>query len=806
MKSKGNILVVDDTPETLELLARLLFESGYQVQLATNGAMALASVALNPPDLILLDIMMPDLDGYTVCQHLKASEQSREIPVIFVSAKGEVVDKVQGFEMGGVDYITKPYQSKEILARIENQLRNYRLSRQLAEQNARLQKEISDRLQAESALRESESKFRSAFEDAAIGMALVGIDGKWLQVNQSLCKILGYSEPEFLDLTLQTLTLPEDWDLSAELFERSLKGELRTYQIEQRYIHKQGYPVSTLLTISLVRDAHSQPLYFVSQIQDISLRQKQQQELAKYAAQYYELYNNAPCGYCSIAQSGTFILINNTFLNWLGYTREEIIGKKNFSDLLATDSLQAFNSKFLTYKQSGNLPALELNLLRKDGTVLPVILNCKAIKDPEGNFVMGRSTILDMEEHKRVETALKETLTLQQAILESANYAIIATGANGIILTFNLAAERMLGYTATEVIGEKTPVLLHEHQELAERARELSTELEITIEPGFEALVAKARRGVTEERQWTYIRKDGSHFSVQLSVTALLGSQGNTTGFLAIASDISDRKRAEEEQRKFVALVENSSDFIAMSTQEGNLLYLNDAGRELVGLNSFKEIRETNLSDCYTPESWAFLQERALPVVMTKGSWQGEARICHFQTHQLTDLQVNIFLIEHPQTGKPMCLATVGHDITERQRTAAQIKVSEERFQLVARATNDAVWDWDIETNHLWLGPGYQTLFGYKASEIQLMLSYWSDKIHPEDRDRVLSQLETVLKSHENTLFIEYQFLRANGSWADVWERSYVIRNPQGQPVRMIGAIVDISDRKQAEAALQKAR
>lgn len=135
---KGNILVVDDTPENLQLLSATLSATGYKVRCVLSGAMALRGVR-SSPDLILLDIMMPDMDGYQVCQQLKASEETREIPIIFLSAKDEVLDKVKAFEVGGADYITKPFQVEEVLVRVQNQLTVRSLQKQLKEQNQALQ-------------------------------------------------------------------------------------------------------------------------------------------------------------------------------------------------------------------------------------------------------------------------------------------------------------------------------------------------------------------------------------------------------------------------------------------------------------------------------------------------------------------------------------------------------------------------------------------------------------------------------------------------------------------------------------------
>jgi len=142
---KQNILIIDDTPENLHFLSNGLTRKGYEVKCAISGSIALLRVFAELPDLILLDIKMPEMNGYEVCEYLKANEKTREIPVIFLSALHEVSDKVKAFASGGVDYITKPFQFEEVLARVENQLTIARLQKQLQQQNLCLQ-ELNEEL------------------------------------------------------------------------------------------------------------------------------------------------------------------------------------------------------------------------------------------------------------------------------------------------------------------------------------------------------------------------------------------------------------------------------------------------------------------------------------------------------------------------------------------------------------------------------------------------------------------------------------------------------------------------------------
>jgi CheY-like chemotaxis protein len=137
--ARANILLVDDNPDSLRLLSLILTRVGYSVRPATDGHQALTAAQSTPPDLILLDIMMPGMDGYDVCEQLKANESTRDIPIIFLSAVGQLKDKVRALTVGGVDYITKPFQTQEVLARVATHLSLRALQRQLEERNAELQ-------------------------------------------------------------------------------------------------------------------------------------------------------------------------------------------------------------------------------------------------------------------------------------------------------------------------------------------------------------------------------------------------------------------------------------------------------------------------------------------------------------------------------------------------------------------------------------------------------------------------------------------------------------------------------------------
>ena len=188
---KISLLIVDDTPTNLDLLSNILIRQGFQVRAAINGTLALMSAQATPPDLILLDIMMPDMDGYEVCRRLKAGEQTRNIPIIFISAQDKTTDKVNAFTMGGVDYITKPFQVEEVLARVRTHLALRALQKQLETTVHQLEKKNA---QLEEALATIKTLSGLIPICAWCGRKIEDDKGQWVKVETY---IEAHSEAEF---------------------------------------------------------------------------------------------------------------------------------------------------------------------------------------------------------------------------------------------------------------------------------------------------------------------------------------------------------------------------------------------------------------------------------------------------------------------------------------------------------------------------------------------------------------------------------------------------------------------------------
>ncbi|MBN1302652.1 MAG: PAS domain S-box protein [Melioribacteraceae bacterium] len=232
-------------------------------------------------------------------------------------------------------------------------------------------------------------------------------------------------------------------------------------------------------------------------------------------------------------------------------------------------------------------------LVSKTGDEIPIATSGAPIRN-ENNDISGVVLVFrDQSAEREALNKLKELSELQNAILENASYGLIATTPEGIINVFNPAAEHMLGYKAHEVIGKHSPRLFHVPEEVMERAKILSQELNINISPGIDVFTARTKFGLTDEFEWTFVHKNGNRFPVQLSITAFYNEEGVITGYLAIAIDITERKKAEQELLKFKMGIDKTTDAIFITDLDGVIQYVNPAFQFTYGFSTGEVIGKT---------------------------------------------------------------------------------------------------------------------------------------------------------------------------------------------------------------------
>jgi PAS domain S-box-containing protein len=278
------------------------------------------------------------------------------------------------------------------------------------------------------------------------------------------------------------------------------------------------------------------------------------------------IFNSANFSSIATDAKGVIQIFNVGAERMLGYTAAEVMDKLTPADIsdpeelvarakalsLEAGSVIAPGFDALVFKASRGIEDIyELTYVRKDGSRLPAVVSVTALREVGDGAIIGYLLIgTDNTARKEAELSLVKAGALQSAIFNSANFSSIATDAKGVIQIFNVGAERMLGYSAAEVVNKITPADISDPEEVIARARALSAELGTPITPGFEALVFKASRGIEDIYELTYFRKDGTRFPAVVSVTALRGEDGAIIGYLLIGTDNTARQAIEEERRK----------------------------------------------------------------------------------------------------------------------------------------------------------------------------------------------------------------------------------------------------------------
>jgi PAS domain S-box-containing protein len=269
----------------------------------------------------------------------------------------------------------------------------------------------------------------------------------------------------------------------------------------------------------------------------------------------------------------------------------------------------------------------------------------------------------EVDRRQKTDEELRHSEERFRLLVESVqDYAIFMLDPAGLVMSWNAGAEKINGYPAKEILGQHfsrfyPPEYLDQH------------------DPQME-LDAAATEGRLETEAWR-MRKDGSRFWANIVITAVRDQHTNLIGFSKITRDLSDRKRAEEEQQKLASLVEHSSDFIGIASLEGRVLFLNPSGQALVGIDGDEAVRATTVTDYIFDEDHERFIHQVWPLVLQQGQWEGEMRFRHFRTGAAIPMLQKAFCIRETGTDRPLVLATISRDITERKRAEEELRLAQ---------------------------------------------------------------------------------------------------------------------------------
>ncbi len=429
---ESDILIVDDQPDNLNTLKLILAKEKYQVREAFSGKLALNSVAEKIPDLIILDIRMPIMDGYEVCRQLKAHPETKDIPVIFISGLSEVEDKVKAFQAGGIDYITKPFQGKEVILRVKTHLKVYKYEKEL-EKRARV----------------SEERYRDIFQKSLVGICIISPTEQFEDCNEAFAEMLGYTVPEMLQMKISDVTPPEDYKLEISMIQELIEGKRDVLEFQKRYITKNGNIVWAELLSNVKRDESGHHLYAVSMALNITERMQAEESTKKSSI----IIDSTSDAIITADITGMITFWNKGAEKIYGYTKEEALGK-SIEILYSKDQLSVLNSVITKILQGKDFVTIEATCIDKNKNNLEILLSLTSIQDEKGSIIELVSVIKDITEQKATQLALKDSEEKFRTVFDQQFLFTGILSPEGRLLEINQLPLRVLGYKREDYVGK----------------------------------------------------------------------------------------------------------------------------------------------------------------------------------------------------------------------------------------------------------------------------------------------------------------------------------------------------------------
>ncbi|MBD2014584.1 PAS domain S-box protein [Microcoleus sp. FACHB-53] len=741
--------------------------------------------------------------------------------------------QLEGINLELRSEITQRKEAEEALQRVNEQLeiRLQKCTAELAKINESLQIEIEARKHQEEVLNRREQEFKALVEHAPDIIARFDRDLRHVYINPAITRATGLLPETFIGKTNRDLGMPEDLVLSWESFvhkvfkngqEESLAFQfptpsgLRYYQV--RLVPELAKDGSIKSTLSIARDISEH-----KQVEEALLRRSRQLEilsrashqintvleiptvmrtmmasaieLAGASAGTYGINKQGQMVFTEYNQNGKIYSIDITcergmgVSGWVMETRKPYISNNIESDPHILPYLQ----KSFTFYNLVNIPIFN----RKEELIGCFELHNKANQRPfsDNDITMlqglAASAAVALEnaqmlvERQQAEKALRESEQRLGAIFNQAAVGIAQVGLDGKWLLVNQKLCDIVGYTSQELLQQTFQDITHPDDQ------------NISLKYLQQMMAGEIQTYSLEKR---YICKNSLPLWINLTASIVRDSSGEPQYFIVIIEDISARKTTEEEHKKLVSLIENSSDFIALASMTGEVLYVNEAGKQLVGLDSNDEVKSTLVLDYLMEDNRVEYLEQIVPLLMKNGRWEDEYRFRNFKTNQPIVVHHNCFLITDSRTDEAIAIATVTRDITERKRAQKELQKSYNLLQSVINSTPDAIVVKDLQSRYVMINAAVCDIQGKPESEI---LGRDDSELFPSDTALLIMENDRRIISTGETEIIEEELL-IEGVQKTYLSTKSVWRDAQGNAIGVILIARDITDRKRAEQEIKE--
>lgn len=650
----------------------------------------------------------------------------------------------------------------------------------IAEYNHTLEVQVAERTEA---LRESEERFRNAFESAAVGMCLVAPTGQLLDVNTAVCQMLGYSKSELLALTIQDITYPEDIASDWNHLEELLQGEISYYHLEKRYRHKNGKIIWGLLSVSLVRDSNNQPLYTIKQIQNITLRKNLELNLQQKSEEIDRFFTIALDLLCIGDVDGYLRRVSLGWEKALGYTVAELEGM-NIYDLIHPDD---FNHTDIAMDELGNGQDV-LNFVNryrhKNGSYRWIEWR----SFPVGHLVYA--TARDITESRSAQEKLRHSeanLAKAQEIAHIGSWEFDPVNQSTL---WSDELYRIYGLEPSPTPPSLEPIHPRIHPDT----------------PGLERreIQDKLRCGEPWELKQQVQRPNGEIREIEVRGEPVFDDEGNLIKWVGTVHDITDRQQIEAKLRQSEAALREAQRIAHIGSWElvlnSQKLTASEEWFQMFGVDpAYPESAYPEHFKAIHPEDRVQLQENLHRAVSEGMPYQMDLRIIEGD-RILRYLEARGEAVRD-ERGSAIHLRGTVLDITERKRTVLALSESEERFRTAFDYAGIGMAIVGLNGRWLKVNRAVCEIIGYRKDEL-LTLDFQTIT-HPEDLESDLNYAAQLLRGEIGSYQLEKRYIHKQGQLIWVLLTGSLVRTAEGEPLHFIAQIQDVSLQKQAEQILR---
>jgi PAS domain S-box-containing protein len=498
--------------------------------------------------------------------------------------------------------------------------------------------------------------------------------------------------------------------------------------------------------------------------------------------QYREIFELASVGIFQSTPDGRILLANPALAKMLDYAstddlRELDLGRDIY---LRAEDRTALVAR---YGHSADPWTVEVEWRKRDGTPLWVQITAHAVQNAAGQPQYFEAFVQDVTERRR---------SVDQLRLSEARYRALATNLpdTSVFLFDHDLRYVLVDGSSLAGVGMSKEAL---------EGRTIWDVMPADTSNRLAPLRREALAGNVVEFEETY---GGRTHAVHL--LPIRDGTGAVIYGMGVAVDVTERNcaaaRLEENETRLRAIIDAEPECVKVLDGSGHVLTMNPAGLAMVEADTPEQIVGQDVLRVVAPEYQKAFTD------LSRRVFAGETGTLEFEIIGFKGtrrwLETHAVPLRGLQ-GQIHSLLGITRDITKRKLAEQALRDSQERLQLVARATNDAVWDWDLVTDDLWWGDGFPKMFGYGPEEIEQSVESWSNRLHPDDRERVLTGIRAAINGGEVFWSDEYRFRRKDGDYAEIYDRGYVIHDINRRPVRMVGSMMEVSERKRTESRLR---